>query len=88
MSTALEPNLYKVCLSGKSGVGKTSIFNAVRGKEFSKCPKPGTDCYKLNVEVSREGQNPIDVTVGCLYLCLYVVMFEFCRSFCQSFYKI
>ena len=34
-SPSVKRKLYRVCLTGMQNVGKTSIFNAIRGKPFS-----------------------------------------------------
>ena len=63
---SLVPNLYKVCLIGNSGVGKTSIFNSIRGKEFSKEPKAETNTCSLSYVVNGEDGQDINVTVSYL----------------------
>ena len=65
MAASKSPNLYKVCLAGLSGVGKTSIFNHIRGKEFSMSPKAETDSCNVSCDVEVENGPPLKVTVGC-----------------------
>ena len=75
------PGPHKVCLAGLSGVGKTSIFNHIRGKEFSELPKAETYPCFVSCDVEVDGGPPVKVTVGCcnLLLCrLYEIYC--CRS--------
>ena len=56
--------LYNVCLTGDAGVGKTSIFNSARGRDFSKSPKAETDFCDLPFVVKQEDDGKdINLTV-------------------------
>ena len=55
---------YKVCLTGKEGSGKTSIFNHIRGHAFSRYPKAEMDCYNHQVNVKIGENNTVPVTVS------------------------
>ncbi len=45
---------FKICLTGQKNVGKTSIFNAIRGKPFTKNPKAEINYYSHVVNVDGE----------------------------------
>ena len=60
MQSAKACNEYKICLSGKSGVGKTSIFARLMKQGFTKeKPKIGTDVFKYTVAADADGYDKI-----------------------------
>ena len=50
-ANAEQMKKFKVCLSGQKNVGKTSIFNALRGKAFSSNPRNEEQMHEHIVEV-------------------------------------
>lgn len=67
MASIESQKLYKVCLTGQPDVGKTSIFNAIRGRPFSKSPKAETDMENVTIAVEnpREPSQKLHVKVSC-----------------------
>ena len=65
---SLKRKSYKVCLTGRPGVGKTSIFNSIRGRPFrnldTATAETDMDYIKVTVNDPLDPFNFLEVTVS------------------------
>ena len=85
MSTRGSIPTYKVCLAGLPGVGKTSLFNSIRGKDFSENPRAEIDNYIHRTTVDFSGKK-YEVNVSSDFIYTFVTNSSWKENFMKPSY--